>query len=158
MVITALPAAQNQLQLYRKAQEEDLICSQVIQYCKDSWPGKHSIYPELRPYWENRASLTFVDDILIHGCCIVVPKSLQKETLSKNHQGNSETQNVSCKQGTPYGGQEYHARLRTGWDGAKCVLSTLKPIMNLFSPRHFQHIPGKWLAQTSSSCVMSTTS
>ena len=43
---------------------------------------------ELRPYFDARHCLTVVDDLLLHGSRIVVPSSLQEETLEKIHQGH----------------------------------------------------------------------
>ena len=62
-----------------------LLDDQILQW---SLAREHNIYPELQPYWENKANLTVVDDILLHNFRIVVPAALQKETLSKIHQGH----------------------------------------------------------------------
>ena len=87
-VTTALPASEDRLTAYRKAQQEDTVCSQLMEYCRSGWPGRHKLYPEARQYWEHRGNLTVVNDLLLHGCRIVVPKSMQKDTLGKLHEGH----------------------------------------------------------------------
>ena len=39
-------------------------------------------------FWEHRAELTLIQDILMKGQCIVIPKSLQKEVLLTIHEGH----------------------------------------------------------------------
>ena len=65
-VTTALPASKDRLTAYRKAQQEDTVCSQLMEYCRSGWPGRHKLYPEARQYWEHRGNLTVVNDLLLH--------------------------------------------------------------------------------------------
>ena len=61
----------------------------MIRYCEDRWPEKDSIESNIRPYWKARSELT-VDrnNLLLHGKCIIVPKSLQQQVLEKIHMGH----------------------------------------------------------------------
>ena len=86
-VIAALPASNNRLQQYQDAQETDPTCSSLHQYCTEGWPAKHKLPVVIRPYWGYRASFTLANNLLLYASRIVVPESLQKETLRKIHQG-----------------------------------------------------------------------
>ena len=86
-ITSNLPASQQRLQVYQKAQAADPICSRVTTYCRSEWP-KCCNDSELKPYWTVRGNLTLHDDLLLYGGRIVVPKQLQKETLMKIHTGH----------------------------------------------------------------------
>jgi len=86
-ITSHLPASQQRLQEYQKAQATDPICSRVITYCKSEWP-KCCNDSELKPYWTVRGNLTLHDELLLYGGRIVVPKQLQKQTLQKIHTGH----------------------------------------------------------------------
>ena len=75
--IAQLPASAKRLEVFRKAQSEDPTCAILLQYCRNGWPGKHSINPTVKPYWEAQGQLTIGDGILLFGSRIVVPKALQ---------------------------------------------------------------------------------
>ena len=89
MAVENLPASP-QLNVYKTAQSEDPICFKIIQYCQQSWPPKHQIPSQLRPYWTVREALTITDGLLLYNQCMVVPATLQQETSQKlcnGHQG-----------------------------------------------------------------------
>ena len=60
----------------------------MIHYCQNVWPPQSQIKSDLLQYWDTRSELTICDSLLLYGSRIVVPKSLQRETLSKIHQGH----------------------------------------------------------------------
>ena len=91
-VTTHLPASNNTLERYKKAQSEDSVCSAIQKYCKLGWPSKYDVSPELRPYWVERSKFTLSESLLLYGSRIVVPAKLQKETLGKLHQGHQGVQ------------------------------------------------------------------
>ena len=95
-LVAYLPASKDRLDDYRKGQEADPTCSQLIHFCKQGWPSKHQIKGDLSRYWMVRGELTLCDDLLLYGSRIVVPKSLQTETLQKIHQGHQGIQ--KCRQ------------------------------------------------------------
>ena len=88
MCIDHLPAGSERLREYTSAQDSDTICSRVKTYCKEGWPDKYNLGPELRPYWEKRDELTMSGNLLMCGHRIVVPESMQEVTLRKIHQGH----------------------------------------------------------------------
>ena len=87
MSIRHLPASPKRLDEYRSAQIADHVCSTIINYCQRGWPKKKYIDSFLRPYWSSQGELT-VHDNLLYQNRIVVPKSLQGETLKKLHEGH----------------------------------------------------------------------
>ena len=88
MVIEALPANEDRLESYRKAQNEDEICNQTIGYCNTGWPQKHLVEKSMIPYWKQRGYLTVHKGLLLFNHRIVVPQSKRKETLEKVHAGH----------------------------------------------------------------------
>ena len=86
MITSTLPASQQRLEVYRKAQAQDSTCDKVQQYCQSKWPEKRSMEPGLMPYWKVRDSLTICNNLLLFNDCIVVPAALQIETLLKVHE------------------------------------------------------------------------
>ena len=77
-----LPASAQRLESYKSAQLADPVCSQVIHHCSRGWPSKHQITSQLRPYWMARESLTVTDRLLLYNQRIVVPVSLQQDTVT----------------------------------------------------------------------------
>ena len=86
-VIASLPASSERLDVYKAAQTADTICQQVVT-CLKGWPEQRIHTKQLHPYWGARHKLTVVDDLLLYDSCIVVPLSLQAETMSKIHTGH----------------------------------------------------------------------
>ena len=93
-ITSHLPATQQRLLVYQKAQATDSVCSRVITYYKSEWPKSLSD-PELKPYWTVRGNLTLHNELLLYGERIVVPKQLQAETLQKIHTGHQDI--VRCR-------------------------------------------------------------
>ena len=87
-VIASLPASSERVDVYKAAQAADTICQQVVTFCLKGWPEQRIHTKQLHPYWGARHKLTVVDDLLLYDSCIVVPLSLQAETLSKIHTGH----------------------------------------------------------------------
>lgn len=87
-IVSSLPADDSKLEEYRQGQEEDNICSQVINYCQSEWPNKANISQAIQPYWTVRTELSYINKLLLYHNRIVVPKDLQKVTLEKIHQGH----------------------------------------------------------------------
>ena len=83
-IVQSLPATQLRLQQYKEAQARDLVCLELIEFFRKGWPSKS----QLKPYWEAQHMLTLSHDLLLYGPRIVVPLSLQKQTLEKLHQGH----------------------------------------------------------------------
>ena len=64
-VITNLPAGNEKLDSYRKAQSENVVCSRVIEYCRTGWPHRKDLDPSLKDYWQFRCELTICDGLLM---------------------------------------------------------------------------------------------
>ena len=89
-VISSIPASKNYMHMdeYRKAQLQDTICSQLMEFCKSGWPSHTRLNGDLKKYWQFHSSFSVCDDLLLFGSRIVVPHSKQMETLQKIHQGH----------------------------------------------------------------------
>lgn len=97
-MIDQLPADKNRLDQFRKVQQDDTICSQVIAFTKSGWPARHTIKGELSKYWAEKDKLTISNELLLYARRIVIPMELQKEVLTKIHHGHQGIQR--CKLST----------------------------------------------------------
>ena len=86
--IDHLPASKERLETYRQAQHSDATCSTLMKYCREGWPDKHTLVQEFKPYWQARGELTLGEDLLLYGGRVVIPKTMQAETLQKLHRGH----------------------------------------------------------------------
>ena len=84
-LVEQLPASEERMEQFRKAQKDDPICSTVIKYNQNGWPAKHAIKGVLKKYYGERDKLSVVDDLLLYGTRVVIPESLQYEILMKIH-------------------------------------------------------------------------
>ena len=50
-IVRSLPATHGRLEVYKHAQREDSICSQVMDYCITGWPNQDEMHPDVTPYW-----------------------------------------------------------------------------------------------------------
>ena len=86
--IANLPASTQRIDVYKLKQQEDSTCCEIVRHCQQGWPSKHQVTAQMKPYWAVRNALTVNRGLLMYNCRIVVPFSLQKETLEKIHQGH----------------------------------------------------------------------
>ena len=114
MSIRHLPASPKRLDEYRSAQIADHVCSTIINYCQHGWPEKKYIDSFLRPYWSSQGELTVHDNLLLYQNRIVVPKSLQGETLKKLHEGHQGIQRCRSR-----------ARTSVWWPGLSQQISEM---------------------------------
>ena len=84
--VAHLPASQDRCREYREAKNADPLCGLVIKYCRTGWPGKGKLNEVNTPHWEAQGNLTLDGDLLLYGSRIVVPASMQRETLAKLHE------------------------------------------------------------------------
>ena len=76
----------------------------MIKFCKTGWP---KVNESIRPYWQVGGVLTLhKDKLLLYNTHVVVPASLQSQTLSKLHQGHQGIDR--CRQ---------RARISVWWPG-----------------------------------------
>ena len=86
--VFTLPATTQRLSQIREAQLADEECAQIRNYCSQGWPAYMPHQPLLRPYWENRAHFSIVDDLLLCDERIVIPRSMRLEILDCIHTGH----------------------------------------------------------------------
>ena len=87
-VISHLPAGSKRIDSYREAQSKDVICKQVMTYCRTGWPHLKDLDQSFKLYWEFHSELTICDGLLMRGPRVVIPEVLQKEILHKLHGGH----------------------------------------------------------------------
>ena len=83
LIISSLPANSACLQEYCNKQKEDPVCSLIRSYCATEWPDAADVPSNIKRYSEVHSELTLCNDILLCGCHIVVPVSLEKQTMQK---------------------------------------------------------------------------
>ena len=86
--ISQLPASKMRLDIYSNAQRSDPDCQRVIDYCHRGWPDKKQLQASISPYWKMRSEFSMGGNLLLYRRRIVVPRSLQQETLKKIHAGH----------------------------------------------------------------------
>ena len=96
-VTSAIPASDSRLKEYLEHQKSDPVCSLIRSYCAQGWPVQSKISTNMQPYWEVRSELTVCNDLLLRGSRIVVPVSLQEQTLHKIHHGHQGIQKCRAR-------------------------------------------------------------
>ena len=86
-VIATLPASANKQAEYKSAQAADSVCQHTIQFCCEGRLEQQPRSKQLHPYWGARHKFLIIDNLLLYCSCIVIPSSLQTETLMKIHTG-----------------------------------------------------------------------
>lgn len=61
----------------------DSTLGKVIRYVKNGWPKR--VEDSLKPYFRESTKLHIVDDCLLHGYRVVIPKSMQQTVLNELH-------------------------------------------------------------------------
>ncbi|KAL7889588.1 hypothetical protein AOLI_G00018460 [Acnodon oligacanthus] len=89
MVTSSLPIADAKMQLIRAETEKDQILKQFKQVVLTGWSQeRQQCVSDIQEYWNCRAELTVVNDVIYKGSKIVIPKSLRKLMLEKVHEGH----------------------------------------------------------------------
>ncbi len=57
-VVQSLPTSPERLRVYQQSQTEDTVCQQLISLCRNGWPSKKDIDPEIQPYLKYQAHIT----------------------------------------------------------------------------------------------------
>ena len=86
-VITAeLPAIADHLAPFSKAQANDRICSNLIEFCKSGWPTRNHLSRELKEYLRFRGNMTLINNaLLLYQAHIVILSSMRRQALAKIH-------------------------------------------------------------------------
>ena len=112
--VDQLPATAQRLQEIIEAQRNDEVCMQVRGYCQAGWPAYMPHQPLLRPYWENRAHLAVVDDLLLYDERIVIPQALRLDILDCIHCGHLGINKCSAR-----------ARMSVWWPGLSVAIEDM---------------------------------
>lgn len=89
MITSALPVADVKMELIRTETNKDDTLRKLRQIITDGWPiTKQGCSPDITEYWNCRAELSVVGNIIYKGSKIVIPKSLRNEMLKKIHAGH----------------------------------------------------------------------
>ena len=70
-----------------------VLCHLLLSILRDTvlkgWPQrKEQVPPIIRPYWNFRDEITYVEEMLFKGQKLIVPKSLRKEMLAIIHESH----------------------------------------------------------------------
>ena len=146
IVQECIPATEQRLDQYREAQEKDIVCQQVKEYCRNGWPRKGSVRPEIAPYWTARSSLTECNQLLMYGHRIVIPKSLQKDTLRKIHLGHQGIDRCRARTAAsvwwPGVSSQIEQVVRQCWECAKNSSPNKMPLMTTPLPEYPWQVVG----------------
>ena len=77
-ITAGLPANVDHLEACAKAQANDRICSQLIEFCTAEWPKRNQLSRELKMYWKSQGNLTLSNTFLLYQGRIVIPSSMQQ--------------------------------------------------------------------------------
>ena len=150
-VTSTLPAKVPRLEAYHKCQQSDKVCSKVRQYCQEGWPERHFIEPDIRPFWNARASLTLHKGLLLFNQRIIVPPTLQRETLDKIHEGHQGIQRcrlwVRCSVWCPGVVNQLTQRVQDCSICLREAATTCEPLMPAPLPDYLWQVLGSDLFQ-----------
>ena len=128
------------LDVYRKAQQEDATCSQLITVVTQGWPTRHRIKGNLIRYGTERREISVYDNLLLYGSRIVVPQGLRRETLQKIHQGHQGIK--KCRHRVlsavwwPGVTREVEDFVKACPDCQRATLTTTEPLLPTSLPNH----------------------
>lgn len=89
MVTSALPVADAKMELIRHETINDNTLACLKNAIRNGWPDvKQNCSPDINEYWNYRADLSEVDDIIYKGSKIIIPKSMRTEMLKQIHKGH----------------------------------------------------------------------
>ncbi|XP_038139714.1 uncharacterized protein LOC119782701 [Cyprinodon tularosa] len=96
MVVSSLPITGDRTEQIRRETSADEVLKELKITIQKGWPENRKDCPiTVQDYWNCRAELTVVDDIVMKGSKFVIPSSLRKQMLQKIHEGH--LGEVKCK-------------------------------------------------------------
>ncbi|KAL6490042.1 hypothetical protein MHYP_G00003870 [Metynnis hypsauchen] len=87
-IVASLPVSEARLKQIQEAQAADNTCQKVKHYCLAGWPEKHAVRKDLKHFWQVRAELTLVGNLLLKSDRLVIPLQLRKDILERIHEGH----------------------------------------------------------------------
>lgn len=88
LLIRNLDASPITSKIVTKATTDDSILAQVIKHTRDGWPSKTSITEVIAPFYKRRTELSMINEILLIGNRVIIPKALQPAALDELHGGH----------------------------------------------------------------------
>ena len=84
------------LDMVKRKQDEDEVCTTIKRYIKSEWPARRSLHGDIKPFLAVKDELVEEDGVLLRGCRIVVPRSMQADILKRIHEGHQGI--VKCRE------------------------------------------------------------
>ena len=118
----------------------------IRHYCENGWPHKSQISDNLKQYCEIQSELSVCNDLLLRNCCIVVPKSLQKQTLEKIHHGHQGIQKCRSRASTavwwPLMSSQINTMVKSCVEYSKHVRVNCEPMISTPLPEYPWQVVG----------------
>ena len=87
-VIKSLPATEARLKEIQGKHKADPVCMKLIKYSQTKCPERHTLLPDLAPYWPETETLTLAGEWLLRGQRILISHCMrQLHDLHNGHQG-----------------------------------------------------------------------
>ena len=87
-ILQNVPASEKRLNEIRTHLEEDDVCAQVMQYCRNGWPDRSQLKGSVKLYCPFVDELNVQDGLLFRGTPSVIPQSIILQILDKLYVGN----------------------------------------------------------------------
>ena len=84
-VVQGLPATSEKLLEIRQAQEQDNVCQQLVQFCREGWPHHSKLKGNIKVYKPVASKLSVQSGLLLRGSCIVI----RTTSFTKRHPGET---------------------------------------------------------------------
>ena len=84
-----LPCEDPTIEEIKAAQQQDLVCQQVLQFIAKGWPAyKTDANTALHAYWDEKEHLTMSKGLLLYDRRLVIPCDIRLRLLDRNHQAH----------------------------------------------------------------------
>ncbi|KAL0190869.1 hypothetical protein M9458_013567 [Cirrhinus mrigala] len=113
-VVSSLPVTDTRLEKIKQAQQTDETCKIVARYCQTAWPQKHGVSTGIVPYWQVRAELYLVGDLLMK----------EEKYCTNSTKVTKGSLNAVPELKLQYGDQVSLHRFERQWTDVKCVRDT----------------------------------
>ena len=87
-IMNTMPASQPKMQQIAEESSKDPVIKKTRLMIENGWPDVHKISQEIKEMYHVRGNLSIVDDIIMYGNRLVIPKSMQEEMLERIHRGH----------------------------------------------------------------------
>ncbi|XP_046855956.1 uncharacterized protein K02A2.6-like [Xenia sp. Carnegie-2017] len=87
-IVQNIPASERRLEEIRRHQQEDPVCTKLVEFCSEGWPDRNRITSTLLPYYFERATIKMQKGMLMKDSRLIIPSSLRLDILEKIHAGH----------------------------------------------------------------------